>query len=134
MNQGYLNLWPERYGQVHIVQHPGSNLAPWNVDGHVLARDSGRIAVDGQPLIFYHFSGVSRNSEGQWCSHHPRFDRDFDLVCESIYHPYILAVEAESRWLKGACGIEGTGTVRSMSGWPSVVQFSPSGGPAIPQP
>lgn len=134
MNQGYLNLWPERYPGVHIVQHSGSNLAPWNVDGHLLGRDGEGVTVDGQPLIFYHFSGVSRDTEGQWYSHYPRFERHFDLVCELIYHPYILALEAESRWLKGAYGIEGTGTVRSMSEWPSVVQFRPSARSAILQP
>jgi hypothetical protein len=123
MCQGYLNRWPERYTGVHIIQHPGANLAPWNVDGHVLAPHGDGVAVDGQPLIFYHFSGLNRDAEGQWYSFHPHLDRRFDLAYESIYRPYILALEAESRRLKEAYGIEGTGTVRSISEFSSAVRL-----------
>ena len=133
MNQGYLNSWLERYRGVHIVQHPGLNLAPWNVDGHMLAEDGGHVTVDGASLVFYHFSGISRDAEGRWFSHYP-FGRQIDLICESIYQPYILAVEAESRKLKESYGIDGTGSVRSMSDWPAAFQFKPSGSAAPPQP
>jgi hypothetical protein len=125
MNQGYLNLWPERYTGVHVIQHPGANLAPWNVDGHLLACDGRNVTVDGRPLIFYHFSGVHRDAEGRWYSYSPHLNRQFDLACESIYHPYLRALEAESGRLKEAYGIEGIGTVRSISEWPCAVRFGP---------
>ena len=47
-DQGYLNLWPERYSGVHILKHPGVNLAPWNIDGHLLQRQ-GQIGHGGWP-------------------------------------------------------------------------------------
>ncbi len=133
MNQGYLNRWPERYQGVHILSHPGADLAPWNVDAHLLERDGGGVAVDGRPLIFFHFSGLSRDLEGHWQSHYPRFDPQFDLVCEAVYNPYLLAVEAESRGLKEAYGIEGMGSVRSTSKWYSYFQFEPHREPAAPR-
>ena len=68
MNQSYLTRWPERYTGVHIIRHPGVNLGPWNVDGHLLRRDGGSLRVDGRPLIFYHFSGIVRDREGRWYS------------------------------------------------------------------
>jgi hypothetical protein len=126
LNQGYLNRWPERYTGVHVIQHPGANLAPWNVDGQVLAENGEGVTVDGQPLIFYHFSGLNRDVEGRWYSFHPHLDRQFDLACDSIYHPYILALEAESRRLKEAYGIEGIGTVRSLSEFSFAVRLGDS--------
>jgi len=121
MNQGYLNLWPQRYPEVHILRHPGANLAPWNVDGHCLQHRRKRVIVDGQSLIFYHFHALSRDDEGSWYSHFPHLERQFSLVWDSIYHPYLLAVETESRRLLDVYGTPGIGTVRPMTDWPTVI-------------
>lgn len=123
MNQGYLTRWPERYPSVHVMQQPGSNLGPWNVDGHELAREHGNVTVDGQPLIFYHFSGLNRDADGQWYSFYPHLDRHFELACQWIYRPYLIAIEKESRRLKEEAGIDGAGTVREISQWPAAVRF-----------
>lgn len=37
------------------IQHPGANLAPWNVGNYEVKAHDGRITVDGHELIFYHF-------------------------------------------------------------------------------
>lgn len=124
MNQGYLNRWPARYAGVHVIQHPGSNLAPWNVDGHLLSRDGARVLVDGRPLIFYHFSGVLRDAEGAWYSFHPHLQRQFDLACEAIYRPYLSALEAESAYMRQTYGLEGLGTVRPVTDWAAAVRFT----------
>lgn len=56
-DQKYLDEWPSLYGGLTILTHPGANLAPWNVARHHLAVDhGGRVLVDGQPLVFFHFS------------------------------------------------------------------------------
>lgn len=55
-DQKYLDAWPNRYQSVHVIQHAGAGLAPWNFDryrfGHM---PNGDFSVDGAPLIFYHF-------------------------------------------------------------------------------
>jgi len=53
-DQKYLDDWPERFQGVHVLQHPGGGLAPWNVPRHRLRNDGGSITVDGEPLIFFH--------------------------------------------------------------------------------
>ncbi len=57
-DQKYLNQWPRLFKGLSIIQHKGANLAPWNVANYELRDETGRILVDGQPLIFFHFHGL----------------------------------------------------------------------------
>lgn len=114
MNQGYLNAWPNRYPHVHILNHPGVNLAPWNIDGHLLKRNWAKLSVDGRPLVCYHFSGLLRGESGSWYSAYP-LPRQSDIARKTIYDPYLDAVESEGRRLSKSHGLEGIGSVRSMS-------------------
>ncbi len=114
MNQGYLNGWPNRYSSVLILKHPGVNLAPWNIGGHLLTRNWGKLSVDGRPLICYHFSGLLRDASGFWYSIYPS-PSQFDIARKRIYEPYLDAVESEGRRLSKSHGLEGIGSVRSMS-------------------
>jgi len=58
-DQKYLDDWPERFKNVKVLDHPGVNLAPWNVDGAHLSQ-SKNIFVNGKKLIFYHFHGLKK--------------------------------------------------------------------------
>jgi hypothetical protein len=122
MNQGYLNLWPARYPGVHVISHPGCNLAPWNIDGHQLAGEAS-LTVDGSPLVFYHFHGLVRDAAGTWGSHFPHLSRQPELARRAIYQPYIAAVEAERARLLKAHGIDGASSVRPASGSRAVLRF-----------
>lgn len=55
-DQKYLDEWPSRYSKCHILMHPGAGIAPWNYAQYRFGKDAaGNIAVNGAPLIFYHF-------------------------------------------------------------------------------
>ena len=54
-DQKYLDDWPERFSGVHVVRHPGGGLAPWNVERYELRSEGGRVLVDAEPLVFFHF-------------------------------------------------------------------------------
>ena len=53
-DQKYLDDWPTRFEGVHVLEHPGGGLAPWNISAHRLGESEGSVLVDGQPLIFFH--------------------------------------------------------------------------------
>ena len=58
-DQLYLDEWPERFEGVHLLQHKGVGVAPWNNLNYEYGSDSeGRTTVDGFPLIFYHFHAL----------------------------------------------------------------------------
>ena len=55
-DQKYLDAWPQAYRAVHILQHEGAGLAPWNFDRYRFERlPGGAFGVNGVPLVFYHF-------------------------------------------------------------------------------
>ncbi len=56
-DQKYLDDFPVRFSGVHVVQHPGANLAPWSIRSHKLSGELATVMVDGQRLIFFHFHG-----------------------------------------------------------------------------
>jgi hypothetical protein len=55
-DQKYLDEWPGRYSNCHILIHPGAGIAPWNYAQYRFGKDAhGNITVEDAPLIFYHF-------------------------------------------------------------------------------
>lgn len=125
MNQGYLNSWPARFAGVHVIQHPGYNLAPWNVNGRRLERFGRRMLVDGQPLVFYHFSQTHRDAAGNWYSLQDYFSRQRSLVIEEIYQPYVSAVEDEGLLLLRQSGFTGRNSVRPVTIGPDAICVNP---------
>jgi hypothetical protein len=89
-DQGYLNDWPERFHGVKVLDHPGINLAPWNVEDAPLTRHRKHIFADGAPLIFYHFHALKPLSRRLfnpcWENYEIKPSR---LLRHGIYQPYI---------------------------------------------
>ena len=59
-DQKYLDQWPSNYPNLSILNHPGANLAYWNVKNTKLSAQNGIVMADEKPLCFYHFSGLKR--------------------------------------------------------------------------
>ena len=59
-DQKYLDDWPTRFQGVHVLEHPGGGLAPWNVEMVELWRDPAKdsVMVDDVPLVFFHHHGL----------------------------------------------------------------------------
>lgn len=56
-DQKWGNLLPTFYDDLLISRHPGMNVANWNLENrHLSFNPEGDCLVNGEPLIFYHFS------------------------------------------------------------------------------
>jgi hypothetical protein len=62
-DQKYLDAWPTRFSGVAECAHAGINTAPWNWASHrfTIAGDAA-VAVDGVPLVVFHFAQFKRIS------------------------------------------------------------------------
>jgi hypothetical protein len=91
-DQKYLDQWPGNYSGLHILQHPGAGIAPWNYSQYRFERDEQQaITVDGMPMVFYHFHQFQLLSNGS-------FDRLSGLYRalgpepKTVYEAYEVAV------------------------------------------
>jgi hypothetical protein len=57
-DQKYLDDWPQRFPHVHVMQHPGGGLAPWNANQYTLTDGGGKPLADGLPVVFHHYQSL----------------------------------------------------------------------------
>lgn len=85
-DQKYLDDWLTQFDCVHVLQHLGGGIAPWNIQQYKV--DQGP-QVNNTDVVFYHFHGL------KWFNH-DRFDLgDYTLspqTKEILYRPYICAL------------------------------------------
>lgn len=63
VDQKFVDLVPSFFDGVVIERSPVYNVAYWNLhERHIDARDSAHPIVNNQPLVFFHFSGLSVDS------------------------------------------------------------------------
>jgi len=96
-DQKYLDSWPDRFSGVVVLHHKGANVAPWNVGSYKIRENEGRVYVDEQPLIFFHFHGLKKINA--WIYNHNLGSYDVrisSLLLRSIYTPYIADLVAGS--------------------------------------
>jgi hypothetical protein len=86
-DQKYVEKWAELFGNVHVVKTKGANVAQWNIEGFDASEKEGSVFVNGDKLIFYHFSGLSILSNKEF--NLSTFYRIQDSPLELIYIPYI---------------------------------------------
>lgn len=75
VDQKWINLVPCFFSSVHILKHPGCNMAYWNLHERTLVKNSlGQWIVNDQyPLVFFHFSGIVPDSETVLSKYQNRF-------------------------------------------------------------
>lgn len=97
-DQRYLDTWPVDYQGVCVISHPGANLAPWNLDTGDIALRDGKVVVRGFPLVFFHFHGLKRRTDGGYDRRTGAYVSDAAMlpepeVLDAIYAPYEAALE-----------------------------------------
>lgn len=89
-DQRYLDGWPSRYPGVVVIDHPGVNLAPWNLDAAPLS--AAGPSVGGQPVVLYHFHKFRQDADGVAAanleSYQPDPSRLDAAALAALYGPY----------------------------------------------
>jgi hypothetical protein len=108
-DQGYLDEFKRLFGSVVSVAHKGANLAPWNIGNFMIGSIDGRVVVDGEPLIFFHFHGLRQVRRWLFDSGFHGFQVSMDRATrEQIYRPYVRLLSHYRKWTQEAQGGETT--------------------------
>jgi hypothetical protein len=111
-NQGYLVRFAEVAPHTKILTQKGFNCAPWNIGNYRVTQRGGKLLVDDEPLIFFHFHGVKKVYGAFYFDGHRDYGAPMTaLVRNRIYRPYVqelLVQERRVRTLLGAdTGVRG---------------------------
>ncbi len=93
-DQLYLNDFPRLFKKVHILEHPGAGIAPWNHEQYRISTDavSGKRFVDEHELVFYHFHAL-KFFQPNIIYPVPYSNYDFPRkILETCYLPYLYAI------------------------------------------
>lgn len=92
-DQKYLDDWPVRFSNVVVIEHKGADLAPWNAGNYQLTCvERRRVYVDDQPLVFYHFAGLTQMSVWLYMPRFPDCLKPSLVLRRQIYQPYLAAI------------------------------------------
>ncbi len=92
-DQKYLDAWPRTFVGVEIVDHPGLNLAPWNLETHRVEAGREGVTVDGRPLIMFHFHRLQSLGGDRFVADLHGYGRLAPVVARSVYLPYIAELD-----------------------------------------
>jgi len=124
-DQKYLDSFPKLFSRVVVLHHPGANLAPWNIRNHTLSTLEGRILVDGQPLVFFHFHGFKNVAPGIY-DPYPRGYGVFvtRLMRRHLLRPYIQTMKQVDQSYLGCQSVLSRGLRSGLAPPPLVGRFS----------
>ena len=91
-DQKYLDDWPERFEGVHVLQHKGGGLAPWNASQYRVRQRRGTVYVDEQPLVFFHYHRVRMRKDDKHDWHPPGYHVPRS-ASRLVYPPYLRALD-----------------------------------------
>ncbi|MBI4890199.1 MAG: hypothetical protein HY821_06200 [Acidobacteria bacterium] len=75
-DQKWIDLMPCFFPGVRIERSTRFNVAYWNLASRIVEFENGKWTVDGQPLGFFHFSGLNPESPKAFSKHQNRFTLD----------------------------------------------------------
>lgn len=74
VDQSWIDLVPGLFERVSILRHPGYNVAYWNLaQRKVEPGRFNRWTVNGEPLMFFHYSGLNPLNPEPFSKHQDRF-------------------------------------------------------------
>ena len=99
VDQKFMDLAPCYTDKAEILRHPGYNVAYWNMPHREISPDDGW-TVNGEPLHFFHFSGVVPGDGSVFSKHQNRYTAANIGALKSLLDEYLdaLAGNDHEKW------------------------------------
>lgn len=94
-DQKYLDDWPENYDIVHILEHLGGGVAPWNIQQYRIEKEGNSYTGTNKKtmqkfnLVFYHFHYVKLLDNGYIDIGWNKLSKS---VIKNLYLPYLKRI------------------------------------------
>lgn len=89
VDQRWIDLAPGLFPDIYFLRETNYNIAYWNLPTRELEDDgAGGYRVDGQPLRFFHFSGIDPHRPTDLSKHQNRIDLSADPTLAKICGEY----------------------------------------------
>jgi hypothetical protein len=128
-DQKYLDDWVERFEGVHVLNHLGGGVAPWNVQQYRIKSEYPLIMEDITsqrefPVVFYHFHGLKFYTDEVVSCTGSMYQLD-ESVKNILYFPYIKRLqEIEGELVRKGGSFAGSGArTESPPEWRTFLQF-----------
>lgn len=89
VDQKFVDLLPAFHKNVTILRNTTLNVAYWNLEQRKLEEKESGWFVDGEPLIFFHFSGISIKNNKCLSKHTKAFSSNLEPPLQSLINHYI---------------------------------------------
>jgi len=97
-DQKYLDDWPRRFPGVIVLRHKGANVALWNLEASAVGEQGGRVLIDGEPLLFFHFHRLKQVQPWLFCPDAASYGIRLDAIVQRlIYAPHLRCWRAMAR-------------------------------------
>jgi hypothetical protein len=127
VDQLWLNYVPLFFRDVHILPHPGCNVAYWNLPERPLSRTAGGRFVlnETEPLVFFHYSGYHPDRPEDLSKYQSRATLSDNVALRQLVDTYRVALVAEGfdrlRAVQNAFVKKSPKWVEFVRGWAIVI-------------
>jgi hypothetical protein len=92
-DQKYLENFNKVASGVVVDDRKGVNMAPWNLGFSKLSlAENGGLAVDGEPVYYFHAQGIMRTKNAWVLGHLPYFSIATRSAKKLVYKPYLASL------------------------------------------
>lgn len=100
VDQRFVDFAPAFISKLSILRHPGYNVAYWNLARREVTIVEDRFLSNGEPLIFFHFSGVVPDGRRVLSKHLGSGPQHASAAVFALTHAYqdSLAEMGHARW------------------------------------
>lgn len=119
VDQKWMDLAPSYLEKTTILRHPGYNVAYWNLCGRPVTRGPDGWLASGEPLFFFHFSGVVPGDGTVFSRHQNRFGADDIGELNTLLQDYLhrLAVNGHDGWRTAPYAFALPGDMKGIDGF-----------------
>ncbi len=94
VDQKFMDLAPAYGEDVHILRHPGYNVAYWNLQSRPVTQRNGKWKAGRHDLHFFHFSGIVPGNHSVFSKHQNRYGVNAIGDLKALLDEYLDAIDA----------------------------------------